>query len=365
MGFADERHGGSGIKLSNRMAPDCSDSYLQYLEQMGMDCCYAWVDREQANYEFLARLKERAERHHLRLFNIGSLELAKPAAVHLGLPERDRYIGEFDRFLHVLGKVGIPTTTITWEPDNVLSTTTDGRMAAKRSQKGQGNTEGYYCTTTRGNAPTRYVDAAVIGRQPPVWGVLVSRDTIWENFCYFADRSVPAAEDAKVRICLHPNDPPLLCNMGVGTLIASAEDYQRVFAYTDSDYFGMEFCCGCWLEGGDRFGDIFSDIREFVRAGKVSIVHFRNVSSPLPVFTETFLDDGYADMTAIMQCFVDAGYNGTLLYDHTPLMVEEAGLLAANAYAAGYMRGVLQSTVKRSCKKSCKAHASGHFADNF
>lgn len=344
MSFVNERHGNNKIKLSNRIVPTCDDNYLQYLEQMGMDCCYAWVDKEQANYEFLARLRERAEKYHLRLFNIGSLELAKPAAIHLGLPERDQCIEEFHKFLHVLGKVGIPTTTITWEPDNVLSTTMDGRMAVKRSQKGQGNTKGYYCTVTRGNAPTRYVDAAVIEKQPPTRGIYVSRDEIWENFKYFADRSVPEAEESRVRICLHPNDPPLETNLGVGTLIASAEDYRKVFEYTDSDYFGMEFCCGCWLEGGtEKFGDIFSCIKEFVGAGKVSIVHFRNVSSPLPVFTETFIDDGYANMYRIMKCFVDAGYNGSLLYDHTPVMADGAGLTAANAYVVGYIKGVLHA----------------------
>ena len=55
----------------------------------------------------------------------------------------------------------------------------------------------------------------------------------------------------------------------------------------------MEFCCGCWLEGGlaadaspyhPGFGDIYTALPEFVRAGKVNIVHFRNISAPLPAF---------------------------------------------------------------------------------
>ena len=344
MSFISDNHGDSRIKLSNRIDPECDDDFLRFLQQMGMDYCYAWVSKEQANYEFISRLKERTAKFGLKLFNIGSLNWSKPPAVHLGLPGRDEDIENFNQFLRVLGRVGVPTTTITWEPDNVLSTTLDGRMAAKRSQKGQGNTEGYYCITTRGDAPTRYVDAAVIESMPPVRGKLVSREQIWENFKYFADACIPVAEEAKVRICLHPNDPPLKVNLGVGTLISSADDYRRVFEYTKSDYFGMEFCCGCWLEGGaEKFGDIFSCIREFVRAGKVSIVHFRNVSSPLPRFSETFIDDGYANMYKIMKCFVESGYNGSLLYDHTPSMVPEAGLMGANAYAIGYIKGVLHA----------------------
>lgn len=344
MSFALERHGGPGIKLSNRIDPECGDDFLCFLQQMGIDCCYAWVGAEQANYEYLSRLQERVATFGLRLFNIGSLDWAKPPAVHLGLPGRDEDIAGFNDFLRVLGKVGIPTTTITWEPDNVLSTTPDGRMAARRSQRGQGNTDGYYCATTRGGAPTRLVDAAVIEAAPPTRGIRVTREEIWENFRYFVDACLPVAEETKVRICLHPNDPPLRENLGVGTLIASTADYRRVFDYTDSDYFGMEFCCGCWLEGGPQaFGDILTDIRSFVAAGKVSIVHFRNVSAPLPRFIETFIDDGYANMYDIMRCFVEAGYNGSLLYDHTPSMVPEAGLMGANAYAMGYIKGLLQA----------------------
>ena len=118
----------------------------------------------------------------------------------------------------------------------------------------------------------------------------------------------------------------------------------RAFEIANSDYLGMELCCGCWLEGGEEhFGNIYDSIRQFVKMGKVSIVHFRNVSSSLPRFTETFIDDGYANMYKIMKCFVESGYNGTMIYDHVPATVPEAGEMASAAYAVGYMKGVLQA----------------------
>lgn len=84
---------------------------------------------------------------------------------------------------------------------------------------------------------------------------------------------------------------------GIATLIENREDYRRAFAMADSDFFGMEFCCGCWLEGGrDGFGDVLEGIREFVAADKVFIVHFRNVSGTLPCFTEM------QGMLAMMAC---------------------------------------------------------------
>ena len=63
----------------------------------------------------------------------------------------------------------------------------------------------------------------------------------------------------------------------------------------------MEFCCGCWLEGGQLsdaseyhpgFGNIYEALPAFVQEKKVNIVHFRNITSPLPAFDETFIDDG-------------------------------------------------------------------------
>ena len=85
----------------------------------------------------------------------------------------------------------------------------------------------------------------------------------------------------------------------------------------------MEFCCGCWLEGGAGFGDIFDGIRTFTAEDRILIVHFRNVTAPLPRFVETFLDNGYMDMYRVMKTFVQAGYRGTMILDHSPKFAGE------------------------------------------
>ena len=74
---------------------------------------------------------------------------------------------------------------------------------------------------------------------------------------------------------------------------------------------------------------------------RVKIVHFRNVSSTLPRFTETFLDNGYMDMNEIIKILIDIDYSGTLTMDHTPKLVDFAGAeWGGEAYAIGYMRGL-------------------------
>jgi mannonate dehydratase len=96
------------------------------------------------------------------------------------------------------------------------------------------------------------------------------------------------------------------------------------------------------LEGGtEGFGDILAAIRHFVAEDRILLVHFRNITSPLPVFTETFLDNGYMDMYQVMKTFVESGYSNTMILDHTPRFVEgyEA---AGTAYAIGYMRALVE-----------------------
>ena len=144
---------------------------------------------------------------------------------------------------------------------------------------------------------------------PYTHGRAYSDDEIWENYTYFIRQMMPVCEEAGVRLALHPNDPPSSQPLGgIPCLIHSFDTYKRAFAIANSPALGMEFCCGCWLEGGAGFGDIFEGIRTFTAEDRILIVHFRNVTAPLPRFVETFLDNGYMDMYQVMKTFVQAGY---------------------------------------------------------
>jgi len=145
-----------------------------------------------------------------------------------------------------------------------------------------------------------------------------------------------------VRLALHPNDPPVDALGGIPCLIQSYESYKRAFAIADSPALGMEFCCGCWLEGGEAFGDLLGAMREFVLDDRILLVHFRNISAPLPRFTETFLDNGYMDMYQIMRLLFETGYTNTVTLDHTPRFVGDYHLGAGPAYAIGYMRALME-----------------------
>ncbi len=309
--------------LSMFVGPEPSDAELLFARQLGVDCVYTWIKTPQRTYEYLARLKERVEAHGLRLYNVGNIDVAKSDKIHLALPGRDQAIADFQAFVRDLGRVGIGVTTFTWEPTQVWS-----------SAPGE----------TRG-APARGVDLDEMLRRPYTHSRAYSADEIWENYAYFIRQMMPVCAESGVRLALHPNDPPSPQPLGgIPCLIHSFADYQRAFAIagTPMAHLGMEFCCGCWLEGGAGFGDIFEGIRTFTADDRILIVHFRNVSAPLPRFVETFLDNGYANMYLIMRAFVQAGYRGTMILDHSPRFADEYAKGGGTAYAIGTMRALME-----------------------
>ena len=311
--------------LSMFIEPEPSDDELLFARQLGVDCVYTWIRTQQRTYEFLARLRERVESYGPRLYNVGNMDVAKNDKIHLALPGRDRVIADFQAFVADLGRAGIGVTTFTWEPTQVWS-----------SAPGE----------TRG-AQARAVDLDEMLRRPYTHGRAYSEDEIWDNYTYFIRQMMPVCEEAGVRLALHPNDPPSPQPLGgIPCLIHSFNTYKRAFAIANSPQLGMEFCCGCWLEGGAGFGDIFDGIRTFAAEDRILIVHFRNVTAPLPAFTETFLDNGYADMYAIMKTFVQAGYRGTMILDHSPKFAGEYAKGGGTAYALGYMRALMERALE-------------------
>ena len=310
----------SKIKLSMAISPEPSEEQLLFANQLGMDCVYTWVPEHQREHDFLLSLRQRVEDAGLILYNVGSMDVGKSDKIHLALPGRDEKIEEFQVFIRNLGRAGIHTTTFTWEPNGVWS-----------SERGE----------TRG-APARGVDLDEMQRRPLTHHREYTEEELWKNFEYFIRRIIPVAEESGVRLALHPNDPPAPSLGGIPCLIRSFESYKRAFDIAGSPRLGMEFCTGCWLEGGEAFGDMLEAIRHFHEDGRIFIVHFRNVSSALPYFVETFLDNGYMDMYEVMRTFCEVGYDGAMIFDHTPQFASGYALGGGTAYAIGYMRALIE-----------------------
>lgn len=149
------------------------------------------------------------------------------------------------------------------------------------------------------------------------------------------------AEEAGVRIGIHPDDPPGVKIGGVPRpIFSSFEGYKRALEIADSPNVGLCLCVGCWLEGGDSMGrDILETISYFGNLGKIFKIHFRNVDQPLPHFVETFIDNGYMDMYSVMRALREVDFNGVLIPDHIPMMAGDPKV--GTAYSIAYMKALV------------------------
>jgi mannonate dehydratase len=310
------------LRLSIDVASEVKREQLAFASQLGVECAYTWVNEHQTSLDDMRSIKSQIEEDGLSLYMMSCMAYGKSKDIHLALPDRDRVIEDYQRFVQHLGEIGVTVTTFTWEPDAVWTTNQQG--------------------SSRG-APVRYVDLDELTTHGFTHGRAYDREELWDNFAYFMEKMTPVLRQAGVRLALHPNDPPTVESLGgVPCLIHGRTNYDRAFSHAPSGVLGMEFCCGCWLEGTGTFGDIPDGIRHFAADDRILIVHFRNISAPLPAFTETFLDNGFADMYPFMRTFVEVGYQGTITLDHTPQFPEPYHVGAGTGYAVGYMRALLE-----------------------
>ena len=276
------------------------------------------------DYEPLARMKESYERGGFELAVIEArppLNLAKR-----GLPGRDQEIDTVCTLLENMGKLGIPVWCYEWMTDfNWLRTQTD--------------------TPSRGGSVVTSFDYALVRDEPPTELGPIGEDELWENLAYFLRRVIPVAERANVKLAMHPDDPPLSPIRGVGRIMRSVENFQRLLDLVPSPMNGITLCQGNFTLMTD---DLPGVIRHFGHQGKIFFVHFRDVRGTVEKFEETWHDEGKTDMLACMKAYKEVGFEGVLRPDHVPTVEGDSNANAGYSsfgrlYAIGYIRGLREA----------------------
>jgi mannonate dehydratase len=173
----------------------------------------------------------------------------------------------------------------------------------------------------------------------------VTDQQLWDTLAYFLERVVPVAEEAKVKLALHPDDPPISPIRGVARVLRSPDAMERAVRLVDSPHHGITLCQGTFSTMG---ADIPAEIRRFGALGKTHFVHFRDVRGTPERFVETFHDDGQTDMYEAMRTHREVGFDGVMRPDHVPTMAGESNErpgyeMLGRLYAIGYMRGLLEA----------------------
>lgn len=320
------------MKIAFQASPEPGDNDIRFIQQMGIGYVVLWTSGEKATYDYYNSRRQLYEAAGIKVFGFGNYDVHNQDAIVLNLAGRDAKIEEYKNHLRNLGKAGIPYTTYAHMGNGIWSTERE---------------------ITRGGASTRGFDLAKadagtwIGRRyegPLTHKRKYTTDEIWANYEYFIKQAAAVAEEQNVKIGIHPDDPPVPELGGVPRCIFSSfEGYKRALEIADSPNVGICLCVGCWLEGGELMGkDVVETIRYFGKKKKIFKVHLRNVNQPLPHFTETFLDDGYADMYVILKELKKVDFDGVLIVDHVPSMI---GTQTGSAFSIGYLKALVERVI--------------------
>ena len=201
--------------------------------------------------------------------------------------------------------------------------------------------------TAPGRGPARYSEFVYAGAKPdPSLTIAgkVDADTYWERITYFLERVVPVAEEYKVRMGCHPQDPGLPKGSGwrgVDAVLSSPEGLKKFVSIKESPYHGLNFCQGTVSEQLEKPGEqIYDVIRYFGSRKKIFSVHFRNIEGGLLNFRETFIDNGSVDMLKAMRVYKEVGYGGMMMPDHVP-RIEGLDSMTGFVFAFGYIKALI------------------------
>jgi mannonate dehydratase len=302
---------------------DVTDQDLLFLKQIGLRWARVHFGTNE-DLGFMRATQERFARYGIKIYS-GVHNAYRDLRIQLGQPGRDQLIDQYRLFLKNLGILAIPVSCYDFHPANTYTT-------------GHVERRGYTAREFRLQDFREKVEEQRFERE-------YSAEEIWEYYTYFTKAVLPAAEEANVKLALHPDDPPIAKMNGVAKLFTHYDGYRRAEEIAaGSGYWGLTFCVGTWSEGGDKMGkDVFEMIQDFGQRGKIFSVHFRNISAPLPHFVETFLDDGYLDMYQVMKALREVRFSGSVVPDHIPQLVDDSGIRpAGTAYCISYMRALLR-----------------------
>ncbi|HUA68078.1 MAG TPA: mannonate dehydratase [Candidatus Saccharimonadales bacterium] len=286
--------------------------------------------------EELCDLRKAVETEGLKLEAIENFDPAHWYDVLLDGPKKNLQLENLKTIIRNLGKAGIPIMGYNFSIAGVC-----------------GRTTGPYA---RGGAISVGMEGPLDEPMPNgmVWNMIydpeapkgyvrpITHDELWRRFKNFLQEVLPVAEQANVKLALHPDDPPMPTMRGQPRLVYQSHLYQKVIDLSPSSSNTLEFCLGTIAEMIPHGSDVYEATERYSSQGRLAYVHFRNVRGKVPFYKETFVDDGDVDMIRVLRILKKNKFNGLLIPDHTPQMRCGAPWHAGMAYAMGYMRALLQ-----------------------
>lgn len=299
----------------------------------------------------LQNLKRTIENAGLEFSVIESIPVHED--IKIGSSGRDQFIEAWCESVRNVGAVGIPIVTYNfmpifdWMRTDLEFTLTDGSTclsyidaALEKVDLSQGTGElpgwgAAYSAEQLNRLIRRYRD--------------VDEDALWRNLEYFLKAVAPVAEEAGVKLAIHPDDPPWSI-FGLPRIMTNEAALRRVCDMVPSPANGIALCAGSL--GSDPSNDIVSMVKNL--GDKVHYVHARNVKiTGHRCFYETYHSDpeGNVPLPAFIRALYEIGFEGPIRPDHGRMIWGESGRAGYGLYdralGAMYLVGLWASQEKR------------------
>jgi mannonate dehydratase len=296
--------------------------------------------------ERIAALKDEVEGASLRLAVIESIPVHED--VKRGLPTRDRWIENYCQSVANMGALGIPVLcynfmpVFDWTRTSLAMPLPDGSTALAYDHeqldridlsRGTGDLPGW--ATAYG---AEELDALLAAYRA------IDEEQLWENLGYFLERVAPVAQEAGVRMAIHPDDPPWSI-FGLPRVVTSGAALERVTQLVDVAANGVTFCTGSL--GADPRNDLPAAARRLAGLGRVHFAHCRNVKiTGERQFHEAphLASAGSVQMLEVLRSLRAGGFTGPMRPDHGRMIWGEEGrpgyCLYDRALGAMYLQGV-------------------------
>jgi mannonate dehydratase len=358
------------MKMTFRWYGESAPVKLEYIRQIpGMygivSAIYDVPVGEVWPLEKLQALRDRIEGAGLKFEVVESVPMHED--IKLGKPSRDRLIANFQQNIRNCAAVGVKVICYNFMP--VFDWT--------RTEMAKELPDGSF---------TLAFDAQAVAEIDPEKGIAlpgwdasykpeqlksllaeykaVSEETLWANLEYFLKAIIPVAEEAGVKMAMHPDDPPRPI-FGLPRIVKNRDDLARLVKIVDSPANGLTLCSGSL--GADLCNNIPSLVREFGGQGRIHFGHLRNVKVEEDgTFYESTHNscDGSLDMAEIIKAYHDVGFEGYVRPDHGRMIWGEAGKpgygLYDRALGAVYLNGLWEAVSKYApARAAAETHQPG------
>ena len=175
------------------------------------------------------------------------------------------------------------------------------------------------------------------------------------NLYYFLSEIIPVAQEAKVKMAIHPDDPPRAI-LGLPRVVSTEADIRQLLSVFDSPYNGFTMCTGSLGVRNDN--DVPGIVNRW--GHKINFLHLRNTQRetvennlPFETFHEANHLEGDTDMYEVVRAVVeeelkrkkngDKTFSIPMRPDHGHRMLDDLHKKTNPGYSAiGRLRGLAE-----------------------